>query len=202
MTEQEWIGCRQPREMLLHLEAGDLATGRKLHLLAAACCRLVWPLLPEASRRAVVMAERLAEDPVDDQALFETVRAAIETACEIADPEANLAAEMAYRAASRDGWYAAAVVGHGPDADKEVAALRDIFGNPFRPVTIDPACRTPDVVALARTIYDDRAFGRMPELADALEGSGCTYPDILGHCRQPGEHVPGCWVVDAILGKS
>ena len=202
VTEEEWLGCRRPREMLCHLEAGDLATDRKLHLLAAACCRLVWPLLPEASRRAVVMAERLAEEAVDDLALFETVRAAIETACEIADPEANLAAEMAYRAANRDGWYAAAVVGYGPDADREVAALRDIFGNPFRPVTIDPARLTPTVVSLAQAIYDERAFDRMPVLGDALKDAGCDSEDILDHCRSQTEHVRGCWMVDAVLGKA
>ena len=50
--------------------------------------------------------------------------------------------------------------------------------------------------------YEERSFDRMPELADALEGAGCHVPDILGHCRQAGPHARGCWVVDAILGKS
>jgi hypothetical protein len=39
-------------------------------------------------------------------------------------------------------------------------------------------------------------------LIDALEEAGCTNADILNHCRQPGEHVRGCWVVDLILGKA
>ena len=38
-------------------------------------------------------------------------------------------------------------------------------------------------------------------LADALEEAGCHDLDILAHCRQPGEHVRGCWVVDLLLGK-
>jgi hypothetical protein len=80
--------------------------------------------------------------------------------------------------------------------------IREVFGNPFRPVPVDPAWLMPGVVELARTIYDDRAFDRMPQLADRLEESGCHDPDIIGHCRQPGEHVRGCWVVDALLGKS
>jgi hypothetical protein len=42
----------------------------------------------------------------------------------------------------------------------------------------------------------------MPILADALEEAGCTNSDILDHCRQSGEHVRGCWVIDALLGKS
>ena len=41
----------------------------------------------------------------------------------------------------------------------------------------------------------------MPELADALEEAGCTDVEILSHCREPGEHVRGCWVVDLLLGK-
>jgi hypothetical protein len=79
--------------------------------------------------------------------------------------------------------------------------LRDIFGNPFRPVTLDPASRTANVVGLAQSIYDERAFDRLPILADALEDAGCTNADILNHCRQPGEHVRGCWCVDLALGK-
>ena len=55
---------------------------------------------------------------------------------------------------------------------------------------------------LAQAIYDDRAFDRLPILADALEEAGCDNADILNHCRQPGEHVRGCWVVDLLLNKS
>jgi hypothetical protein len=58
------------------------------------------------------------------------------------------------------------------------------------------------VPKLAQAIYDDRVFDRLPILADALEEAGCTNADILNHCRQPGEHVRGCWVVDLLLGKS
>jgi hypothetical protein len=81
--------------------------------------------------------------------------------------------------------------------------LHDIFGNPFRPVTLDPSWLTSDVVALARGIYDERAFDRMPILADALQDAGCDSEDVLNHCRdEKGTHVRGCWVVDLLLGKS
>jgi hypothetical protein len=79
--------------------------------------------------------------------------------------------------------------------------IRDVFGNPFRPVAVNPAWLTPGVVELARTIYDDRAFDRLTVLASTLEEAGCDNADILGHSRQPGEHVRGCWVVDLLLGK-
>lgn len=81
----------------------------------------------------------------------------------------------------------------------EAEVLKDIFGNPFRPVTIDSAWLSPYAVALARTIYEDRALDRMPELAEVLEAAGCDEVEILDHCRQPGPHVRGCWVVDALL---
>jgi hypothetical protein len=83
----------------------------------------------------------------------------------------------------------------------EAKLVRDVAGNPFRAVTLDPDLRTSDALALARSIYDDRAFERMPILADALQDAGCEDEDVLGHCRGPDPHVRGCWVVDLVLGK-
>jgi hypothetical protein len=82
--------------------------------------------------------------------------------------------------------------------------FREIFGNPFRPVPIDPswlAWRGGLVVMLAQSIYDERRFQDLPILADALEEAGCTSEDLLAHCRSSGEHVRGCWAVDLVLGK-
>jgi hypothetical protein len=80
--------------------------------------------------------------------------------------------------------------------------LRDIFGPlPFRAVTVDPRWLTSTAVALARTIYEDRAFDRLPILADALEEAGCDNTDVLSHLRGDGPHVRGCWVLDLVLGK-
>ena len=81
-------------------------------------------------------------------------------------------------------------------------AIRDIFGNPFRPVVADPTWLTPTAQSIAAAIYQDRTFDRLPILADALEEAGCTHAVVLLHCRTPGEHVRGCWVVDLVLGKS
>jgi len=79
--------------------------------------------------------------------------------------------------------------------------LHDIFGNTFRPVTIDPAWLTSTVVLLAREMYESRDFSAMPVLADALQDADCDNADILDHCRGPGPHVRGCWVCDLVLGK-
>jgi hypothetical protein len=82
--------------------------------------------------------------------------------------------------------------------------LRCFFGNPFRPVHVAPAVlawNDATVPRIAQAIYDKRAFDRLPVLADALEDAGCDNADVLRHCREPGEHVRGCWVVDLLLGK-
>ena len=57
------------------------------------------------------------------------------------------------------------------------------------------------VARIAQAIHDERAFDRLPILADALEEAGCQDADILGHCRHPGPHVRGCWAVDLLLVK-
>jgi hypothetical protein len=91
-----------------------------------------------------------------------------------------------------------------PDPHKVAEILREVFGNPFRSASLSRsvlAWNGGTVVKLARTIYDEWAFDRLPVLADALEEAGCTNADILAHCRQPGPHTRGCWVIDVLLGK-
>jgi hypothetical protein len=83
--------------------------------------------------------------------------------------------------------------------------LRDVCGNPFRSALVDSAwlrSRPGTVLKIAAAINEDRAFDRLPILADALEDAGCDNADILAHCRGPGPHVRGCWVVDLILRKT
>jgi hypothetical protein len=80
-----------------------------------------------------------------------------------------------------------------------------VICNPFRPCTVSPswlAWNDGAIRKMAQSIYDDRAFDRLPLLADALEEAGCADAALLGHCRSGGEHVRGCWVVDLLLGKS
>ena len=85
-----------------------------------------------------------------------------------------------------------------------VAAFREVFGNPFRPLALGPAL-TP-AFALARAAYDGRLMPsgeldpqRLAVLADALEEAGAG-AEALAHLRGPGPHVRGCHVVDAVLG--
>ena len=82
--------------------------------------------------------------------------------------------------------------------------LRCIFGNLFHPFEVDPAWlawNEGTVGRVARSIYDERAWDQLPVLGDALEDAGCTNEDVLAHCRGPGPHTRGCWVVDMVLAK-
>lgn len=79
--------------------------------------------------------------------------------------------------------------------------LRDVL-NPFRSVRLEPGWLTLNVVELARTVYEERAFERLPILADALMDAGCADDQLLDHLRSPGPHVRGCWALDLILDKS
>lgn len=83
----------------------------------------------------------------------------------------------------------------------QIHLILEIFGQPWRRFDFRPECRTSDTVAIAQTMYDSRDFTGMPVLADALEEAGCTCSQVLHHCRKPGCHVRGCWVVDLVLGK-
>jgi hypothetical protein len=88
-------------------------------------------------------------------------------------------------------------------AEKLLArTLREVVGNPFKEPRFEPAWRTEAAVGIARGIFAERAFDRLPVLADALEDAGCADPDVLAHCRGPGPHALCCWVVDGLLGKS
>jgi hypothetical protein len=84
--------------------------------------------------------------------------------------------------------------------------LRCILGPlPFRPVDLPPAVLAWNggiIPNLAQVVYDEYHFEDLPILADALEEAGCTDADLLAHCRQPGTHARGCWVIDILLGKT
>jgi hypothetical protein len=214
LTEAEWARHTDPTPMLQYVRTS--ATDRKRRLFACACCRRIWSRLADEfqfCRRAVEVAERFADGLateserhdyyciVNEEDDEDVVDAAYVAACRVIaldgeglDGERDFASATAHCAASAT-----------PRPERERAAqcrlVRCIFGNPFRPVTLDPAWRTGNATALAQSIYADRAFDRLPILADALEDAGCDNADILNHCRQPGEHVRGCWVVDLLLGK-
>ena len=224
MTEAEWLVSLDPAAMAK--SRVGIASDRKLRLLVCGACRQFWSLLPnKKSRHAVTLAERAADRALlceKLQAVGDAVRVDLwrkETAKEFAQGYASMAAATATADLSSDNveWAMRAAedalrwadidatneyAGAGETGQATLARLvSDIFGNPFRPVAFDPRWRTADVTALARGIYEDRAFDRLPLLADALMDAGCDHADVLAHCRGDGPHVRGCWVVDLVLGK-
>jgi hypothetical protein len=202
------LGCTDPQRMLGFLKGK--ASDRKLRLFAVACCRNAWMLLEnELSRQAVEVAERFADGSADlielrqahelaEGVLNESVDRGLvleETAFPVVatlDSSWEAAYDLTFSYQDIDGLR---------EKKEHAALLRDIFGNPFRPITIDPAWLTPSVKALAQRIYDDRAFDPMPILADEMEKAGCDNATFLSHCRGPEPHVRGCWVIDLLLGK-
>ena len=223
MTEEEWLASTDPKPMLEGLRGQ--VSGRKLRLFAIACCRRVGHHISIANRlQAIEDAERFAEGMCSEDELSascyrgwtgSTIRnhpiafdaddyanaAAGDTAQPVAFEAADSVRNLAQLAADPD-LEVRGEVQNGREQYPQTQLLRDIFGNPFRPVVVDPSWLTSDVHALATGIYQDRAFDRMPILADALEEAGCINAHVLLHCRQQSEHVRGCWVVDLLLGKS
>lgn len=190
MTEGEWLACADPVTMFDWLWGAGKAPLYKVRRLFAACCRRI---------QADPMLTRIEETEPHHK---EEDRGTSAPNSDSYDPIAftdygfvlHPAAHEALRTLARGKTEAAATV----------RLLRDIFGNPFRPVSLPPAflqSKDNAVVRVAEAIYYDRAFDRLPALADALERAGCDNYEILNHCREPGPHVRGCWVVDLLLGR-
>jgi hypothetical protein len=226
MTEAEWLVYTNPKPMLEFLLGK--ASERKMHLFACACCRRIWHLLVDVrSRRVIEAAEQFIEGEVSREVLATAITSAIEAREDLFAPSETYgvewrAAHAATKAGScalittkefnRDAWIYAAEetswqvrYAHETEGGEHASLLRDLFGPlPFRPETIKsdwPAWQGGTIPQLAQAIYEERRFHDLPVLADALEEAGCDNADILAHCRQPGEHVRGCWVVDLLLGK-
>ncbi len=221
MDEAEWLAATTPFSGLNFLR-WDVLSDRKWRLFCLACCESMARTVPvsDSASMALSTAARFIDGAAS---LTELAAAQFEprTSSDIAcfytidrDDEriaAMTAAGNAARAVSRlEGVPKEETENSDADRDarftRETAAqsqfLRCIFGNPFRPVMFAPSWRTETAVSLAAGIYEQRAFDRLPILADALEEAGCDHPDVLSHCRGPGPHARGCWVVDGVLDKS
>jgi hypothetical protein len=222
MTEQEWLACEDPDPCLQSL--AHKLCGRKLRLLSVACVRSVLNCITDDRfREALEFAELYSDGGAQEKRRDALLRRCKER---LYDPQwkarvtiqASLAAAAATKclmASPLQTWFAlhltaaaTARAGRGDAAERagrartaQCALLRDIFGNPFRPVAFSPEWRTSTAVAVARGMYESRNFDAMPILADALQDAGCDSADVLEHCRGPGPHVRGCWVVDLVLGK-
>lgn len=224
MTEAEWRACNHVQTMLACVR-GE-ASLRKLRLFACACCRSVWRLLADLrSQAAVAMSERFADNEATEEQLLDAMewaRSVVSQADLTQVYYAKLSAVMEHGPREEVQWLDAlgeyAVKASGFDNPAPLhfdptAAVREetiqaslvrcLFGYlPFRTVCLEPVWLTATARALSQAIYEERAFDRLPILADVLEEAGCRDADVLVHCRGSGQHARGCWVVDLILGKS
>jgi hypothetical protein len=228
MTEAEWLKTKIPLYMLREFPGEWDA--RKARLFWCACCRRYGLSSDERMRRLLEAAEDHSEADTTwfarrFPALFGLYRASDaghvkfrhyltlrgffntppDSLLRFVEILAPSSARGTLLKAGQDPWSAECArpfnEAEGVVNNWLSAALREVFGNPFRPVALNPAWLTSDVLALARQMYESRDFGAMPILADALQEAGCDHINVLGHCREPGEHVRGCWVIDMLLGK-
>ena len=68
--------------------------------------------------------------------------------------------------------------------------------HPSQPAAMNPRWRNSDTLGLARAVLCDRAWDRLPILADALMDAGCDDDHLLDHLRAGGRHAEGCWALD------
>jgi hypothetical protein len=231
VTEDEWLASTYP-ESMLEFAPGHVTARQFRLLVAAAVRRVWPLILSHGRDYVVVLEKCADGSLSEDEDEFrEAYRRADEVALAafrgnptgvsyatnatgLSVPPASASALSCLDLAANANAWATAENAHDSTYDATYSAaltrergtqaqyIRDIFGNPFRPVAFDPAWRTEAVVALARGAYDDRAFDRLSVLADALEDAGCADANVLTHCRSAGPHVRGCWVVDLVLGKT
>jgi hypothetical protein len=210
MTEEEWLACDTWDQLRLVQGESD----RKLRLFAVALCRLLPSFGTDiTSVETLATAEEFCDGRKGAGELTTRHNAADAELNQMIrdnnDPHGRFhAVNAALQASYSSGLRAArgagtlADIGDGVPPQTRQLILLDIFGNPFRPVTVDPSWLTSTVTTLARQMYESRDFSPMPILADALQDVGCDHADILAHCRSDGPHVRGCWVVDQLLGKA
>jgi len=227
MTEAEWLACDDPRPMLEYLLK---RRDRKLRLAAVGACRVFSDVLDDdrisahitdRHRQDAEAALSVAEQFADGQATEEELEASAETARAVERSLRDAADTLINSDQDHEGMWltdAAEVVSAFRDAlslwpERALSSLaitagteflvartlREVFAPPAP--TFHRAWLTATVTTLARQMYESRDFGAMPILADALQDAGCDSAAILDHCRGPGPHVRGCWVVDLVLEK-
>ena len=214
MTETEWLSAVDVDGMWEFLMSRFSEPGpidRKVQLFVAACCEPLEKAVPPPFASLISLCEgrannragRLQWGAAFQKAGLDADAGGILFAIDYDDY--GLACYLAARAI--------ASMNHKPESsgytsafrrerERQAILFREIAGNPFRPMSLDDQRPAPAHVQLAQAVYDGRTFDRMSELADALEREGCASEEVLTHCRGPGPHVRGCWVLDLILGKA
>jgi hypothetical protein len=211
-----WLTAESPGSLLYNAKQMKVLTSRKSLLFSCGCYRLIWDRISLAAiREAVEMVEERADRKVTwedvsrlryryprDNPARATVNWYLSLSISSLLTAKVIPTHVAWQARvaldPQHNEHRAKWEHYKPQAD----LVREIIGNPYRPVTFDKAWRTAAVTSIAQASYESRDFSAMPILADALQDTGCDSEDVLSHCRDAGRiHVRGCWVVDLVLGK-
>ena len=218
MTEEEWLSSTQIFQLA---RPHKCRSERKRRLLSCAFAWRVLDLIPdERFKTTLETAEKFADGvatEADMKACRRLMKLLFEPYLNQFSPEAAAATTiictLEKKVSSALHGYEKAQWARGevtrPDFNKgcreeevfQCLLARDIFGNPFRPITLSPSWLTSTVISLAQQMYDSRDFSAMPILADALMDASCDNEIILAHCRGPGPHTRGCWVLDLLTGR-
>jgi hypothetical protein len=206
MTEAEWLVCEDPRRMLGHV--GRKLSQRKMLLFGAAIVRRhpEWLDLYGA-RDALVQVELYAEGQASERELVAELARLPQILGALPRLDAVAVSFVCDWLQRLDDRLSTRERERCIQAD----LLRDIAGNPFRPVRLDPAWLEAGnglAVRLARVALDERIGSeghldntRLAIVADALEDAGCGDGQVLSHLHGPGLHVRGCWVLDLLTGR-
>ncbi len=203
MTESEWRSAVEPHAMLDYLQNIGKPSDRKLRLFAVACSRRIWSMIDDLGRAAVGAAEDFADGRLGSDELRAARLACQGTGGQASWYAAATSPAIAARNAARSAQAGAAT--HSNVAEElfaQASLVREIFGDPFVPVSVNELWLMPGAVKLGQAIYDDRAFDQMHILAAELENACCTNVEIFNHCKGSGPHVRGCWALDILLGRS
>lgn len=231
MTESEWLAAADPTPLLVFLY-GKVSQRKLRLFAIACCRRLWQGSTKPANLAALRIAEHLAEAGAiqtvratvrlrGDQAVLDCgasdplelveIRNEMGISQQLGQSTINpiLVSVLEHLACNRSDfrpqWFCEAFASAGMSLSCQVQLLREIVRGPFVPL-VPPTdwivWNDGTVPRIAEAIYNEQAFDNLPILADALEEAGCTEADILNHCRQPAEHVRGCWVIDLLLGKA
>ena len=221
MTDFEWLECGEPDAMEALLESLGRLTERKRRLFACGLCRRNAGLIRNnRCMRAISCVERSLDG--DQAAMWLALarnnansgmarcrpewevarhaRLAVVCLCSAADArqyvQGNLRASRAVVDRAAGGF----LIYESESESRRVEAgvLRELHGNPSRPIGLDPSWVTLDVAMIALSIVDGMDLARLPKppdflndvlfpkLAMALEGGGCRDEQVLDHCRSGG----------------
>jgi hypothetical protein len=238
MTEAEWLACEDPVSMLEHLgekvsdrklrlfavwccrSIWQYMRKKRSRKNVEVTERFLEGLAGDAELHAAYTAattafEETPENTIENHITLvasvvavNNVEEAISEARYVAGVIADKAVYGDYPIGITDETQAACAARFTTEQARQCRVLRCVIGNPFLPITPDPAWRAPSVLSVAQAAYDERVMPageldgvRLAVLADALEEAGCTNAHILLHLCSPGPHARGCWPLDLILGQ-